>query len=1031
MKAQKKKFNFKYIMLAVAMLCCSLFSFISTKPTNSVKASVTNVYNNAIFITFKDGDSSWIDTTNAEYEDTYSNLYNSALNASPNSVQNYYDTMSYGSLNLETNFYTKSGKAVQVPYTLNELLPYSPNNPDGYFESEAAVYSSTGTPSMLSQGYLSSTHKYNIYSCAKYNSYHSGVPCDTDLSDGIGCTCAYLAYKERSSENVVLYKHVEQYFRLMIALNSVLEQVNTTITGDVDYNNDGYVDMLSFVFPEVASGKVTWSDLLWAHQGQLNISDYIPSSLKNSSLLLNLLQMRGLRNGTTTEIEYILNSHTINNKKPKNYICLTTEHLIGSTPLVDANGKKTLTNFVFAHELGHALGLPDFYVYNSDQNKEPVSYWDLMGYNYNGFPVYLSTYSRKLLGFTNANNIKKIESNGIYSLKPTSYDEVNNNSKNSNNVLAYYIEDENFPNQKIYFEYRYKQGKYDSGPSWKDNALIIYRVDEAISQAKEYSHLLSSGNFYGSPFNVEVLAARGSGNFGSNDTSVTTNAITFQSYDSSKNQYDLSINDVTLVNTGIVIKDISIDKSTNEISFTAQIGVTPEPVDLSSISLNGGSQVQHEVNTTYSDLGIDFGEFSQYEFDVETSNLVDATTLGRYTYTYRLTHKITKQTLTLTRTVVVVDTTKPTITLNGDTVISLDSFDDYNELGFTVTDNYDDANTIVVNTQTSYDSSTNTYTITYTATDSSGNTQIATRTIKISKIGGVQLNGSKSIKHEVKENYVDAGLIFNSCSEEDFEIATSSDLNINALGEYTYTYIIIDKTTNKQITLSRKITVADTTAPTIVILEDVEIFKDELEAYLSNNTVSYYDNFYDNSEITFTSKKDTYENKVVLTYTAKDPSGNESKKTRTFTFKYILIEEENINFVISSTSINKKYYKNSSINFSFNIKANSALDLSRMESLNLITWTIDYQVKDELKNKQNATIKFTEPGIHKIEISINGRKAYSTEIEITDPNSNSSTNASADNASLFIILGVIFVVGGSSIPVIMAVKKKQEDLDKY
>lgn len=1029
MKTKKKTL---FILYIIALFCCSFLPFTSSNNLKDVTASATNVYNNAIFVTFEDGDENWIDSTLTSYDNTYRNLYNNALNLSPNSVNNYYDTMSYGSLNLETRFYTKSNKAVVVPYTLNELLPYTPTtNSDGYFEYEAAVYSGSGTPSMLSQGYLASTHKYNIYTCAKHNSYHTGVPCDLDLSDGIGCQCAYEIAKESSSENLVLYKHVEQYFRLMIALKSALSQVNTSITGNVDYNNDNYVDMLSFVFPKVDSGKIKWGDLLWAHQGQLNISEFIPSYLRNSTMILNLLSTRGLRNATTSDIDFILNDYEISNKKPKNYICVTTEHLIGSTPLVDENGTKTLTNFVFAHELGHALGLPDYYVYDNDYETDPVSYWDLMGYNYNGFPIYMTSYSRELLGFTNSNNIKKIETNGTYTLRPTTYDEINNNSQNSNNVLAYYIKDENFPNQKIYLEYRYKQGKYDSGPTYKPDGLLIYRVDNGITQVAEYSNMLSSGNFYGYPNNIQVLSIKPSGSVGNNDTSSTFSAITFQSYDKTKNQSELTKSDITFVNTGIVIKDITINTETNQLTFTAQIKAVVDPVDLSSVSLNGANEVNHEVNTTYTDLGINFGEFDELDFDIKIANEVKNNILGKYTYSYSLTYKATNQTLTLTRTVNVKDTTKPTITLKGDTTLSLDNFDDYVEAGYDVSDNYDNVSSINVSKNTTFDSSTNTYTITYIATDSSGNSTSVTRKIVIIQVNLVQLKGEKEITHEVKTNYVDAGLNFVNCSEEDFNITPSTNININALGKYTYTYTIIEKTTSKQTVLTRTINVKDTTAPVITILNDVEIFKDEIDDYLSANVVDYSDNFYSKSDITFDEKKVSYENKVVLTYTATDPSGNKATKTRTFTFKYLQIQKSNITFTINSTSLNNKLYVNSTINLSFSIKANSALELSRMEELDQITWTIDHVVKDELNNKRNATLKFTGAGTHIIEISINGRKVYTKEITVTDPASNNASAASADNVSFLIIIGVIFAVGIVGIPVRLIIKKKQEDLDRY
>lgn len=1028
MKTIKNKF-FLICCLIIALFSAS-FVYINFESITKVQASsTTNVYNNAIFVTFEDGNTNWINETLSSYGDTFLNLYKNALNLSPNSVTDYYKTMSYGSINLQTNFYTNGNSAVVVPFTLNELLPYSPTNPDGYFEYEAAVYFGAGTPSMLSSGYLFSTHKYNIYTCAKNNSYHSDAPCDLDLSDGIGCMCAYNTAKANSSQNLVLYDHIEHYVRLIIALKSALSQVYTNITGDIDYNNDNYVDMLSFIFPEIESGKVNWSDLLWAHQGELNIADHISSFSIDTSELLETLQTRGLRNASEDELNLIFTDYKIENKTPKSYICLTTEHLTSSSPLIDKNGTKTLTNFVFAHELGHALGLADYYVYNDDTDTAPVNYWDLMGYNYNGFPIYMTTYSRELLGFTNSNNVVKIENNGTYTLKPTSYDEVSNNSINSNNVLAYYIEDENYPDQKIYIEYRYKQGKYDSGPSYKSNGIIIYRVDEGVVQQSGLDGLKSSGNFGGYPYNIEILATRSSGEFGNSNTNNLTNAITFQTYDNTKDQYDLSKSDVTFVNTGLVISNISINTTINEISFTIQFNNTPEMVDLSSVTLNGTSLIDHEVKTSYSDLGINFGEFSETDFDININNLVDINTLGTYTYSYTLTYKATNQILTLTRTIVVKDTTAPTITLIGNSIEYVDSFSNYVEAGYTISDNYNSNSEMNINIQNEFNAETNTYIITYTVTDTSGNETRVTRTVKIT--GNIYLNGESTVILEVKTQYSDLGLTFNNCSESDFQITPSSNLNVNVIGEYTYTYTIIEKLTDKQTILTRTIIVKDTTAPTLIVLDDVEIYKDELQNYLSENVVEYYDNYYDKSSLTFIENiNDQDSNKYVITYTVIDPSGNKTEKSRTFKYKYIPIKQENIVFKINPTSINKKLYTNSVIKFTFSTKA-SASELSRLEKINTVVWTIDGEVKTELNDKQEINLQFTNAGKHTIEISVNGNKVYSETITIIETTDNSQSEIDANDVSFLIILAVIFVIGGTAIPVTLKIKQKREGLDKY
>jgi hypothetical protein len=95
---------------------------------------------------------------------------------------------------------------------------------------------------------------------------------------------------------------------------------------------------------------------------------------------------------------------------------------------------------------------------------------------------------------------------------------------------------------------------------------------------------------------------------------------------------------------------------------------------------------------------------------------------------------------TLTRTVKVVDTIPPTLTLNGAQSDSIDVFNSYSDPGVTVSDNYDNSADVTVTiTGTFYSSfpggknpkTLGSYTIIYTATDKSGNKSIVTRTVKV------------------------------------------------------------------------------------------------------------------------------------------------------------------------------------------------------------------------------------------------------------------------------------------------------------
>jgi hypothetical protein len=151
-----------------------------------------------------------------------------------------------------------------------------------------------------------------------------------------------------------------------------------------------------------------------------------------------------------------------------------------------------------------------------------------------------------------------------------------------------------------------------------------------------------------------------------------------------------------------------------------------------------------EVNTSYTDQGVSVSDNYNTAGELNplvivTSN-VDITKVGTYLVTYNVKDKSGNSAASLTRTVKVVDTIPPTLTLNGTQSDSIDVFKPYNDPGVTVSDNYDNTSDIDITiTGTFYSNfpggknpkTLGSYTIIYTATDKSGNKSIVTRTVKV------------------------------------------------------------------------------------------------------------------------------------------------------------------------------------------------------------------------------------------------------------------------------------------------------------
>ena len=102
-------------------------------------------------------------------------------------------------------------------------------------------------------------------------------------------------------------------------------------------------------------------------------------------------------------------------------------------------------------------------------------------------------------------------------------------------------------------------------------------------------------------------------------------------------------------------------------------------------------------------MGNSYFEFGATASDAEDGPLTNINILGvdaintNFVATYNVQYSVTDvdgNTTTLVRTIEVIDTTPPSINLNGNSIISIEVGTTYNELGATASDNYDDDNTI-------------------------------------------------------------------------------------------------------------------------------------------------------------------------------------------------------------------------------------------------------------------------------------------------------------------------------------------------
>lgn len=148
------------------------------------------------------------------------------------------------------------------------------------------------------------------------------------------------------------------------------------------------------------------------------------------------------------------------------------------------------------------------------------------------------------------------------------------------------------------------------------------------------------------------------------------------------------------------------------------------------ITLNGPSSVTVECHTSFTDPGASAVDSCDTSVPVNIAGTVNANAVGSYTLNYSAVDDSGNAATTLTRTVNVVDTTAPAVTLNGAAVMTVILGSSFTDPGATASDSCTGALAVTVS-GTVNTNAIGSYTLTYSATDASSNTGTATRTVNV------------------------------------------------------------------------------------------------------------------------------------------------------------------------------------------------------------------------------------------------------------------------------------------------------------
>ncbi|CAM1340347.1 immunoglobulin-like domain-containing protein [Tenacibaculum amylolyticum] len=243
------------------------------------------------------------------------------------------------------------------------------------------------------------------------------------------------------------------------------------------------------------------------------------------------------------------------------------------------------------------------------------------------------------------------------------------------------------------------------------------------------------------------------------------------------------------------------------------------------ITLNGNAVLEVEAGSNYIDAGAT--ALDNVDGDITgaivVANNVDTSVLGVYQVTYNVVDSSGNNAIEVIRTVRVVDTQIPVITLNGNAVLEVEAGSNYVDAGATAVDNLDGNITGAIVVANNVNTSVlGTYQITYNVVDSSGNNAVeVVRTVRVidTQIPVIILNGNVMLEVEAGSNYVDAGAtaVDNLDGNITGAIVVANNVNTSVLGTYQITYNVVDSSGNNAVEVIRTIRVVDTQIPVITL----------------------------------------------------------------------------------------------------------------------------------------------------------------------------------------------------------------------
>jgi N-acetylneuraminic acid mutarotase len=259
---------------------------------------------------------------------------------------------------------------------------------------------------------------------------------------------------------------------------------------------------------------------------------------------------------------------------------------------------------------------------------------------------------------------------------------------------------------------------------------------------------------------------------------------------------------------------------------------TPADTIAPVIELNGASQVSADCGATYTDTGATVTDNCATGLAVTVGgDTVSTAFLGAvYTVTYNANDGRGNSAVEVKRTVTVVDTTPPLITLRGGATVAVECHGSYTDPGAAADDACAGDLPVSVGSDVVDTSVLGVYTVTYNANDGNGNNAIeAIRTVNVVDTAKpvITLLGEPVVTLNCGQEYTDAGVTAaDTCwGQLTDNIITSGMPPAGPLvpGAWTVSYDVRDGSGNFADTAWRTVTVHDNCTLTVEAVEDTRV----------------------------------------------------------------------------------------------------------------------------------------------------------------------------------------------------------------